>query len=182
MWSTPPPISFGVPWRVRGSVNSGMISTTMEDCGNVAAPWVTFESKKKKEKKKVFFSHVVQGCAKEDASWRGLMMSYMCGHCSVVNHLKVDILDHLWHEAAALIPYPFLFELVLGSCMASYMWSTWGIPHSRQPTQDSLSLVNWEWEFQFYMQEPFPLLATCIHSSVCSSLSTSGISSRCSRG
>lgn len=68
MWSTPPPISFGVPWRVRGSVNSGMISTTMEDCGNVAAPWVTFESKKKKEKKKVFFSHVVQGCAKEDAS------------------------------------------------------------------------------------------------------------------
>lgn len=64
----PLPISFGVPWRVRGLVNSGMISTTMEDCGNVAAPWVTFESKKKKEKKKVFFSHVVQGCAKEDAS------------------------------------------------------------------------------------------------------------------
>ena len=34
----PLPISFGVPWRVRGLVNSGMISTTMEE-GEIVETW-----------------------------------------------------------------------------------------------------------------------------------------------
>jgi hypothetical protein len=62
----PPPISFGVPWRVRGLVNSGMISTTMEEreivetwrhCGSLWSP-----KRKRKRKKEVVFSHMARGC------------------------------------------------------------------------------------------------------------------------